>query len=43
MPDLTAKICLLEFCERISNSLSVRVCICLQTEAVKAEHVFTLS
>lgn len=33
---------LLKMCERISNSLNVRASICLQTEAVKAEHKFSL-
>lgn len=37
------KSCLLKICERISNSLNVWVCICLQIEAIKAEHTFHLS
>lgn len=42
MPYLTTENCLLKICERVSNSLIMRVCICLQTEAIKAEHVFSL-
>lgn len=43
MPGLTTKNCLLKICERVSNILNVRVCICIQIEAVKAEHAFSLS